>query len=145
VLRKDAFDPYMVGHLAHREGSAGTTIATPDDHPLENLDSLLLTLPDAIVYLDGIADPEVRKLAALLELKCVNLREWLAHVETLLLPLGGRLASTRVKWRQSAAENLGRKRPRLPKISMFKGVQLGPQPSPLRRSRTIATAALTER
>lgn len=73
VNREGTLDADAIGDLADREGLARTGTLETDDVALEDLDALAITLLDAVVHLDVVADQDARHvLADLLTLDCAD-------------------------------------------------------------------------
>ena len=70
--REGTLDTHGEVDLADREGLAAGVAVTADDVALEHLDTLAVTLFDAVVNLDGVADVERSDFLDLLLFDCAD-------------------------------------------------------------------------
>ena len=71
VEGENTLHTHVAGHLAHGERLGGALSFDLDDHALERLDTLLVTLDDAVVHVDGVAGSEFRDFRGILSLECL--------------------------------------------------------------------------
>src|SRR5262249_50748320 len=87
VQRKRSLYAYTVGDLADGERRAVRAVGPANDHPLEHLDPLLLTLDDFHVDPHGIPGFEIGHLG--LELLGFDLVDEVCHGHAFSVPSGG--------------------------------------------------------
>jgi hypothetical protein len=79
VERENTLDADATGHLADREGRANAAAGLTDHNAFEDLDALLLALPDAEVDVERVAYPEAGSVTHLRLLNRIDFRNGSTH------------------------------------------------------------------
>lgn len=71
VHREDTFHTHVAGHFAHGERFGHAVAFDLDNNAFERLDTLFVSLDDAVVHIDGVASVEFRDFRSILSLECL--------------------------------------------------------------------------